>query len=150
MRIVFVSFFRYLATGYMFKTIALSYRMGERTESNIVSQLCEAIWLCLQPIYMAEPTIETWKSIALDYERKWQFFNCLGAVDGKHIAIRKPLLTGSSFFNYKQYFSIVLLATVDANYRFTTVNVGSMGRFSDGNIFAKSPLGEMLYRVSRN
>jgi len=68
----------------------------------------------------------------------------LGAVDGKHIAIRKPLLSGSSFYNYKQYFSIVLMATVDANYRFTTINVGSMGRFSDANIFANSSLGKML------
>lgn len=132
----------------MFKTIALSYRMGERTVSKIVSQVCEALWRRLQPIYMPEPTIEMWKNIAADYERKWQFYNCLGAVDGKHIAIRKPLLSGSSFFNYKQYFSIVLMATVDANYRFTTVNVGSMGRFSDGNIFANSPLGKMLHSGS--
>lgn len=44
--------------------------------------------------------------------------------DGKHIAIRKLLLSGTSFYNYKQYFSIVLFATVDASYRFTTVNVG--------------------------
>ncbi|CAH1956465.1 unnamed protein product [Acanthoscelides obtectus] len=139
---------RYLATGDMYKTIGLSYRMGQRTVSNIVCQVCEAIWRRLQPIYMPEPTVEIWKNIALEYERKWQFYNCLGAVDGKHVAIRKPLLSGSSFFNYKQYFSVVLMATVDANYRFTSVNVGSMGRFSDGNIFANSPLGKMLYNGS--
>lgn len=92
---------------------------------------------------MPEPTVETWKNIALEYERKWQFYNCLGAVDGKHIAIRKLLNSGSSFYNYK-HFSIVLMATVDANYRFTTVNVGSMGRFSGSNIFANSQIGEML------
>ncbi|XP_060871321.1 uncharacterized protein LOC132945564 [Metopolophium dirhodum] len=128
----------------MFKTIALSYRLGERTVSNIVNEVCAALWHRLQPFYIPAPTVETWKNIALDYERKWQFYNCLGAVDGKHIAIRKPLLSGSSFYNYKQYFSIVLMATVDANYRFTTINVGSMGRFSDGNIFANSSLGKML------
>ncbi|XP_050498040.1 uncharacterized protein LOC126879131 [Diabrotica virgifera virgifera] len=135
---------RYLSMGDTFKTIALSYRMGERTVSNIVQQVCEAIWRRLQPIYMPQPTKEIWKSIAGDYERKWQFYNCLGAIDGKHISIRKPLKSGSSFFNYKKNFSVVLLATVDANYRFTTVDVGSMGRFSDGNIFANSPLGKLL------
>jgi len=118
--------------------------LGERTLSNIVNEVCAALWQRLQSIYIPIPTVETWKTIALDYERKWQFYNCLGAIDGKHIAIRKPLLSGSSFYNYKQYFSIVLVATVDANYRFTTVNVGSMGRFSDGNIFATSSLGKML------
>lgn len=130
--------------GDTFKTIALSYRMGERTVSKIVQQVCEAIWRRLQPMYLPQPTKEMWKNIAADYERKWQFYNCLGAIDGKHISIRKPLLSGSSFFNYKKNFSIVLLASVDANYRFTTVDVGSMGRFSDGNIFAKSPLGKLL------
>ncbi|KAL4103862.1 hypothetical protein QTP88_019197 [Uroleucon formosanum] len=113
----------------MLKTIALSYRLGERTVSNIVNEVCAALWNRLQPFYIPVPTVETWKNITLDYERKWQYYNCLGAVDGKHIAIRKPLLSGSSFYNYKQYFSIVLMATVDANYRFTTVNVGSMVGF---------------------
>lgn len=122
--------------------------MGERTVSNIVTEVCEAIWQRLQPIYMPEPTVEMWRNISLDYERKWQFFNCVGAIDGKHVATRKPLLSGSSFINYKQYFSIVLMATVDANYRFTTVDVGSMGRFSDANIFSNSPLGKMLHSGS--
>ena len=116
--------------------------------SNIVCEVCEALWRRLQPMHMPEPTVEMWTKVAQEYERKWQFYNCLGAVDGKHIAIRKPLLTGSSFFNYKQYFSIVLMATVDANYRFTTVDVGSMGRFSDGSIFANSPLGTAVHNGS--
>lgn len=92
---------------------------------------------------MAQPTKDTWKNIVADYEKKWQFYNCLRAIDGKHISIRKPLQSGS-FFNYKKDFSIVLLATVDANYRFTNVDVGSMGRFSDGNIFANSSLDKLL------
>ncbi|PNF15697.1 hypothetical protein B7P43_G12476, partial [Cryptotermes secundus] len=140
--------FRYLATGDMFKTIAASYRMGERTVSNIVSQVCDALWLRLQPIYMPTPSKELWEDVSLQFERKWQLYNCVGAIDGKHICIRKPIHSGSSFYNYKQYFSVVLMATVDAHYRFTTIDVGSMGRFSDGNVFFNSRLGTMLHNGS--
>lgn len=140
----FLFHFRYLATGDMFKTIAFSYRMGERTVSMIVSQVCKAIWRRLQPIYMPSPSMEMWESIALDFERRWQVYNCIVAIDGKHVRVRKPLNSGTSFFNYKEFFSVILMSTVDAHYRFTTVDVGSMGRFSDGNIFSNSNLGEQL------
>ncbi|XP_039290475.1 uncharacterized protein LOC120352702 [Nilaparvata lugens] len=58
---------RYLATGDMFKTIAMSYRMGKRTVSSIVSQVCKAIWRHLQPVHMPKPTVEMWEEIALDF-----------------------------------------------------------------------------------
>lgn len=132
----------------MFKTIAASYRMGERTVSNIVSKVCNALWCRLQPIYMPTPSKELWENISVEFERKWQLYNCVGAIDGKHISIRKPLHSGSSFYNYKHYFSVVLMASVDAHYRFTTIDVGSMGRFSDGNIFYNSRLGAMLHNGS--
>lgn len=132
----------------MFKTIAASYRMGERTVSNIVSEVCNALWRRLQPIYMPTPSKELWENISVEFERKWQLYNCVGAIDGKHISIRKPVHSGSSFYNYKHYFSVVLMASVDAHYRFTTIDVGSMCRFSDGNIFYNSPLGAMLHNGS--
>lgn len=45
----------------------------------------------------------------------------------------------------KQNFSLFLMATLDANYKFTTIYVGSRERFSDENIlFASSPLGYQM------
>ncbi|KAK5650676.1 hypothetical protein RI129_001705 [Pyrocoelia pectoralis] len=137
---------RYLASGDSYRSIAFSYRMGDRTVAKIVNEVSAAIWTNLQPLYVPKPTTEKWKTISLDFEKKWHFPHCIGAVDGKHIIIKKPPKTGSSFYNYKQNCSIVLMASVDANYKFTTIDVGSIGRFSDANIFASSPLGKKMMR----
>ena len=47
-------------------------------------------------------------------------------------------------------FSIVLLALVDANYRFVVIDVGAYGRSSDGGIFPTSALGMSLERGELN
>jgi len=49
--------------------------------------------------------------------------NCLGAVDGKHMRMCKPDDSGSLFFNYKNFFSTVLMALVYADYRFIVMHL---------------------------
>ena len=40
------------------------------------------------------------------------------AIDGKHIRILHPPCTGSDYFNYKGYFSLVLMAVVGPHAEF--------------------------------
>lgn len=61
-------------------------------------------------------------------------------MDGKHVLIKPPANSGSYFFNYKHSFSLVLLAVVDAAYKFIYVSVGCNGRISDGGVFRNSDL----------
>lgn len=118
--------------------------MGDDTVSRIVKQVCTAIWSALQPLHMKEPTESDWIRISEEFEQMWQFKNCVGAIDGKHVSIKSPPHSGSDFYNYKHFFSIVLLAVVDANRKFIAIDVGSKGRFSDGGIFSDSIFGKKL------
>lgn len=85
-----------------------------------------------------------WLSVARSFILKWNVPNCVGALDGKHIRILCPTKSGSEFFNYKSYFSIVLLALIDANYNFLHVDIGCQGRISDGGDLRNSTLFNMI------
>nr|CAH7732281.1 unnamed protein product [Callosobruchus chinensis] len=120
------------------------YRLGETTVREIVYDTCQKIWDTLRPLVMPTPSLEQWQKIEEGFRTKWNYPNCVGAIDGKYVVFEKPPNTGSQFYNYKKEFSIVLLALVDADYRFITVDVGGYGRNSDGRIFRSSQLGKKL------
>lgn len=136
---------RFLATGDSYRTIADSYRVGASTVGRIVVQVCKAIWDELVSEYMQEPTTaDDWRGIADGFQRRWNFPNCVGSIDGKHVVIKAPNKSGSLYHNYKGTYSIILLAVVDAEYRFRVVDVGSYGRASDGGVLSNSIFGQRL------
>jgi len=99
----------------------------------------------LKDTYLQFPqSEEEWKNIADEFGERWNFYNCIGAIDGKHIVLMPPLQSGSLYYNYKETFSIVLMAVLDANLRVIYADVGTNGRVSDRGIWNKCTLKEGL------
>lgn len=59
-------------------------------------------------------------------------------MDDKHIATQKPSKSDTLFYNYKGFFAIVMLARVDAHYKFIRVDVGANFTSLDAAIFNRS------------
>lgn len=92
---------RFLVTGDAQTTIAASYRISPAVVGRIINETCVAIWnIMIEKGYIKTPCQEEeWKAIADEFQRQWNFPNCLGALDGKHIVMQAPANSGSVYFN---------------------------------------------------
>ncbi|XP_046987027.1 uncharacterized protein LOC124569461 [Schistocerca americana] len=100
---------------------------------------------------MPSPNENTFKHVEQDFWRKWNTPNCMDSMDGKHVLIKEPKNSRCLFFfNYKNYFSIVLLAIVYVNYKFIVVDMDSNGKERDSHIFQKFEMGKKIAKNNFN
>ena len=136
---------RFLATGESFHSLLFQFRISRQAISYIVEELCDAIAQVIGERFMQVPSSrEDWLLISRLFNERWNFPNCLGAIDGKHIMMGQPADSGSHYWNYKGSDSIVLLAVVGPNYEFLYVDVGANGRMSTGGIWDRCSMKECL------
>ena len=142
---------RHLATGESRISLSLQYRIGRQTISKIIPETCEAIYDVLAPVYVYTPTSSReWLAISKQFEERWNLPHVLGALDGKHIRIRSPNNTGTLYYNYKGFFSMVLLAVCDSNYCFTMFDLGQYGSNNDSGVLLSSEMGKKLVQEKLN
>jgi hypothetical protein len=79
-----------------------------------------------------------WTQAVTGFRELWEFPNCLGSTDGKHVKLQCPASSGSNYFCYKNDCSIVLLAIVDPFYKFIIADIGSYRWHIDSGIFKNS------------
>ncbi|CAH1998880.1 unnamed protein product [Acanthoscelides obtectus] len=128
---------RYLATGRNYQDLKFTTVISAQAFSEIIPETCQAIYQFLHKKYMKFPTTEAeWRSIARVFEARCNIPNCIGAVDGKHVNLIPPPNSGAYYYNYKGYYSLVLMAIYDANCEFIMCDFGVNGRISDGGVIA--------------
>lgn len=105
-----------------------------------------AIWCTLSMKHMSKPTSHQFLKIAKGFHDKFEFPHCIGALDAKHFRIKRPTHSGSMYFNYKKFYSIVLQAVVDHDGKFIIIEVGNHGSQHDSSTFAASS----MYRAMKS
>ena len=128
-----------------YQSHSYSYRVGRSTVSNIVSEICIAIYESLKDPYLKSPSsVNDWKCISERFEEVRNFSDLVGTIYGKHIRIECPKLSGTLYHNCKDFFSMMLLAVCEVGYCFTLFDFGSYDNSNDCGVLANSFLGKGL------
>ncbi len=139
--------FRYMATGDSSKSLQYGFRVAYNSICVLIAEVSSAIMDAYHEEVIVTPTTpDDWMVIANTNSRRWHYHHCLGAIDDKHVAIKKTMNAGLYYFNYKNFHSIVLMALVDGDYKFTWVEVGANGTSLDLQIFEDCGLKEAIDR----
>ena len=116
---------RHLASGDKYPTLQYDFRVARNTICTVIPEVCRAIVAEFKEELIPCPTnSDEWAPIADEFQRRWKVPHACGALDGKHVAIRRPARSGSLYHNYKGFFSVVLSSLVDAHNRFLWIDCG--------------------------
>ncbi|XP_060809344.1 uncharacterized protein LOC106139680 [Amyelois transitella] len=141
---------RFLATGRTIECLKFSVIMSPAAIGEIIIDTCRAIVHVLQHCIKMPTTEDEWKAVAEEFGNRYHFWNCLGALDGKHVGIKKPAHSGSLYYNYKGFHSIVLMALVNAKKEFIMIDIGTNGRISDGGVLFYTKFWELYQQKKLN
>ena len=135
-----------LARGDYYYTISEMTGLGVSTVCTIVNEVTKAIvenlWDECVTKHMPKSE-EEFKKKMIDMEQFWQFPYCWAAVDGCHIPIKCPPGGPESrkeYYNFKNFYSVIMMGLVDSNYRFIWGTCGFPGNSHDAIIFQSTKL----------
>ena len=71
-------------------------------------EVCEAIYQVNKDEGLSTP--QEWRERSQHFGHRWNLHHAVGALNGKHVAIRCPRQSESTYYNYKGFCSVVMLA----------------------------------------
>ncbi|XP_053968071.1 uncharacterized protein LOC128869531 isoform X2 [Anastrepha ludens] len=139
-----------LGSSSEYRSIGHLFGVGKATVCKILIEFCNEVGTSLAPIYLKNfPLTRAQIENGVADFNAMGYPQCIGAIDGCHIEIHPRKEEAIDYYNYKGWYSVVLLALVDAKYRFVYIHCGSPGRCNDSGIFEKSSLKRELQSCAR-
>lgn len=103
-----VFFFRYLATRMSFRSLSVTFWMNDYRLCKCVLPVVDAIWNNFYKRHLSVPDQKESEEIGVEFSKQWNFVNAIGCIDSKHMRIKCPKQSETTYFNRK-YFSIVFV-----------------------------------------
>ncbi|XP_064089900.1 uncharacterized protein LOC135203898 [Macrobrachium nipponense] len=88
-----------LASGNDYTSLQYSFRVSKSSICRFIPLVCQAIIDTYKPEVKCPKTLEEWNDVAKQFASKWNYINCVGALDRKHVVIKKPKGGGSLNFS---------------------------------------------------
>lgn len=79
-------------------------------------------------------TVDELKEIERKFFQRWNFPNCFGAIDGKHVTIKRPPCSGSLYYNFKKAVATYYLQGLMLNTALRTLTLVQMAELVMCNI----------------
>ena len=95
------------------------YAVRKSSVANMVHEGASILRAQLVPAAIVFPTGHELEQVMVDFESLCGLPCCAGALDGTFMALKKPSEFGDSYYCYKKFVAIIVLACVDARSIFT-------------------------------
>ena len=115
--------------------------VGESTVICIVNEVSQAIVENLWTKFVSNLFPKNqgdFSNMMGEMDSEWQFPFAFSAIDGSHLPMKSPPGAPKAmkqYQNFKNFYSIILLALVDPKYRFIWASVGAPGKTHDSTLF---------------
>ena len=130
------------------RKISNSLGLGKATVSKVIRRVTSEISEKLGPKNIALPkTKEEVEEHARNFYNRYGFPHCIGAVDGTHKKIKRPVDNPTDYVNRKGNFTLNCQGTVRYNYCFIDVLIKRPVSVHDTRMFGNSALNRMFLEM---
>nr|XP_054920544.1 uncharacterized protein LOC129381572 [Dermacentor andersoni] len=126
------------------RTIAHLFGIGRSTVNVVFREFCKVVTEQLEAEWLRMVRRHELEKHVREFFFFTGFPQAIGALDGCHFPISPPKDNAIDYHNYKGWYSVILLALVDHQYRFRYINVGAPGRCHDANVYGRSKLHTLI------
>lgn len=135
----------YLSDEGTLQRTADAFGLYRSTVSVIIRQTCRAVCLHLGPKYIWLPVTEAKTQAPVSgFQDAHGIPQCLGALDGTHIKIKRPSVKPRDYRNKRGNYSLNVQAVCDYTSRFLDVVIKWPGSVEDVHIFVNSHINSSL------